>query len=886
MEVGLVRRIDIDDEMQQSYLDYAMSVIVARALPDVRDGLKPVHRRILHAMFAMGIRPDTEFKKSARIVGEVLGKYHPHGDMAVYEAMARMAQPFSMRYPLVDGQGNFGSIDGDSPAAMRYTEARLASLAMLALTDIDKDTVDFVPNFDSSLPEPTVLPAGFPNLLVNGATGIAVGMATNIPPHNLDEVCDALIYLLENWTRLDKVSVDDLLEFIHGPDFPTGGILLRTRGEKEGLAAAYATGKGKITLQARAHIEDMGRGRSRIIVTELPFQTNKSSLIERIAELTRAGDLEGLSDLRDESDRQGMRVVIELARTADPEKVLATLYQRTPMQIHFGMTLLALVDDEPRLLSLKQVLRHYLDHRLEVTRRSSLYDLERAQERAHILAGLRLALQHLDEVIQLIRGARDVDQARQRLIKRFKLTDLQARAILDMPLRRLASLERKKIDQEHKETLARIDALEGLLGSEKKMRTHVADQLRELKGTFGDRRRTQIVDAARARKAKGRLTAADLIEEKDTWVVVTPSGLISRTPTARQPRLSGRDAPSILVGARSSDVLYLFAPDGKVAGVPVHRLPESDDPAKGSAAGGATPLPPGSRPVAAVALPAALPAGAPGFLVLGTTQGVVKRIGLDVLPGPSARTFSAIKLTAGDALGWVRLTDGKGEVVLANSAGTVIRFSEDEVRLVGLAAAGVGGMRLEKKERLVGMDLVRRGADLFVLADNGLAKRIPLDQIPSQGRYGKGIRVLKSGSGLAGAVVVAEDEKVFAHLQKGAARSIAVAAAPRRSRAANGKSMVDVKSKDRLTLIGAPTARPSAFVAAPPAAKKKKAGKSSKTKKPAKRKSGKTPPRSKGASKTRAKRSPSSSRKRTGVKAGKAKPPAKRSSVKGKGRKK
>ena len=392
MEVGMIRRINIDAEMQQAYLDYAMSVIVARALPDARDGLKPVHRRILHAMHAMGIRPNSDFKKSARIVGEVLGKYHPHGDMAVYDAMARMAQDFSMRYPLIDGQGNFGSLDGDPPAAMRYTEARTAPLAMEMLRDLEKETVGFADNFDGSLEEPTVLPAGSPNLLVNGATGIAVGMATSIPPHNMSEVCDALVYMLDNWSRLEKISLEDLMGFIHGPDFPTGGIILRSRDDGDELASAYGTGRGRIVVQARAHVEDMGRGRSRVIVTELPFQTNKSSLIERIADLARTGQLEGLADLRDESDRQGMRIVIELAKTADPDRVLTELYQRTPMQSTFSMNMLALVEGEPRLLNLRQALRVYLEHRVEVVKRRSAYELAGALERAHILEGLRLAL--------------------------------------------------------------------------------------------------------------------------------------------------------------------------------------------------------------------------------------------------------------------------------------------------------------------------------------------------------------------------------------------------------------------------------------------------------------------------------------------------------------
>jgi DNA gyrase subunit A len=869
MEVGLVRRIDIEHEMQQSYLDYAMSVIVARALPDARDGLKPVHRRILHAMYTMGVRPDSDFRKSARIVGEVLGKYHPHGDMAVYEAMARMAQDFSMRYALVEGQGNFGSIDGDSPAAMRYTEARLAPLAMLALADIDKDTVDFVPNFDGSLPEPTVLPAGFPNLLVNGATGIAVGMATNIPPHNLGEVCEALVFLLENWTRLDKITVDDLMEFIRGPDFPTGGLLLRSRDRSEGLSAAYGTGRGRVTVQARAHIEEMGRGRSRIIVTELPYQTNKSALIERIAELSRGGDLDGLSDLRDESDRQGMRIVIEVARTADPAKILATLYQRTPMQTTFGISMLALVDDEPRTLGLKQTLRVYLDHRLEVTRRRSQYELERAQERAHILAGLRLALQHLDEVIQLIRAAHDVDQARQRLMKRYKLSDLQARAILDMPLRRLAALERKKIEQEYKETLARIDELESLLASEKKMRAHIADELRKLKTDFGDRRRTQIVDAARAKRAAGALTAGDVLEEKETWVAVTPGGLISRTPTARMPRLSGRDAPAILLSAQTSDALYLFASDGRCAAVPVHRLPESDDPARGSAAGGATPLPPGVRPVAGLVLPAEAARTGGGTILLGTQQGLVKRIPLEALPAPSGRSFSVINLAAGDQLGWVRLTAGSDDIMLASSSGMVIRFPEQEVRSVGLAAAGVMGMKLEKKEHLVALDVAKRDADLLVVAENGFGKRVPMAHFSVQGRNGRGLRVYKSGVALAGACVGGEEDHAFVHLAKGGARSVKLAAVPRRSRAANGARLVETGAKDRVALVGLAQARPL-VAAQPPKAQAKRKKSAAPSKKAGRRHA---------AAKTG--RKPSAPRRKESKSLPAAKKPAKRSAAKG-----
>ena len=495
MELGLIRKIDIDTEMQQSYLDYAMSVIVARALPDARDGLKPVQRRILYAMYDMGIRSDTAYKKSARIVGEVLGKYHPHGDSAVYEAMARMAQDFSMRTLLVDGQGNFGSVDGDPPAAMRYTEARLTSAALDILFDLNKDTVDFNSNFDDTLTEPGVLPAALPNLLVNGATGIAVGMATSIPPHNLAEVIDALVYMLEKYEKLDDIDVETLMEFIQGPDFPTGGLIIQEKDE-DGIEAAYGSGRGRVTVQAKAHVEEMERGKNRIIVTELPYMVNKSSLIERIADLAREGYLEGLSDLRDESDRHGMRIVLEMTKNADPEVILRDLYKRTPMQTTFSINLLALVDGEPRTLTLKQALRVYIEHRLTVIKRRAEFDLEKAKQRAHILEGYLVALKNLDEVINIIRTASDVETARGKLMKRFKLTELQATAILDMQLRRLAALERKKIETEYREVTATIKDLENLLKSPKRMRGVVADELLKVKDQYGDRRRTQIVNVS------------------------------------------------------------------------------------------------------------------------------------------------------------------------------------------------------------------------------------------------------------------------------------------------------------------------------------------------------------------------------------------------------
>src|SRR6266498_2337257 len=582
MELGLIRKIDIDNEMQQSYLDYAMSVIVARALPDARDGLKPVQRRILYAMYDMGIRADSAYKKSARIVGEVLGKYHPHGDSAVYEAMARMAQDFSMRTLLVDGQGNFGSVDGDPPAAMRYTEARLTPAALDILFDLNKDTVDFNPNFDDTLTEPGVLPAALPNLLVNGATGIAVGMATSIPPHNLSEVIDALVYMLEKYEKLDDIDVETLMEFIQGPDFPTGGLIVQQKGE-EGLEAAYGSGRGRVTVQAKAHVEEMERGKNRIIVTELPYMVNKSSLIERIADLAREGYLEGLSDLRDESDRHGMRIVLEMTKNADPEIILRDLYKRTPMQTTFSINLLALVDGEPRTLSLKQALRVYIEHRLTVIKRRAEYDLERAKARAHILEGYLVALKNLDEVINIIRSASDVDSARGRLMKRFKLTELQATAILDLQLRRLAALERKKIETEYKEVTSLIKDLESLLKSPKRMRGVVADELLKVKEQYGDRRRTQIVNlSANGKAAAKSLTARDLLPQQQIWIGVTEDGLVSRTHDDKQPRQSGNDAPRWLVKASTTDTVFFVAKSGRAAAVAAHILPQADKLSQGT----------------------------------------------------------------------------------------------------------------------------------------------------------------------------------------------------------------------------------------------------------------------------------------------------------------
>jgi len=798
MELGLVRKVDIDHEMQQAYLDYAMSVIVSRALPDARDGLKPVQRRILYAMYDMGIRVDSPYRKSARIVGEVLGKYHPHGDQSVYEAMARMAQDFSMRTILVDGQGNFGSVDGDPPAAMRYTEARLAAPALDLLADIAKNTIDFTDNFDATLTEPTVLPSAIPNLLVNGATGIAVGMATNIPPHNLSEVVDACVYMLEKWEKLDDVNVEDLMEFVEGPDFPTGGVIIEQKGE-EGIAAAYGKGRGRVTIQARAHFEEMERGKSRIIVTELPYQVNKSSLIERIAELVRDGHLEGITDLRDESDRQGLRIVIELTKNVEPEKVLAELYKRTPMQSTFSINLLALVENEPRLLNLKQALRVYLEHRLVVIKRRTEFDLDRARARAHILEGLMVALKHLDEIVAIIKGSADVDTARNRLMKRYKLSELQANAILEMQLRRLAALERKKIEIEYKEVLALIKDLESLLKSSRKMRAVASDDLLRVKAAFGDRRRTQIV-SLRSRKHKAPLTTDELVKEEVVWIGLTTEGTLARSHDDKPPRLSGSEAPRLLVKANATDTLYLVSKHGLAAAVAVHTLPEVEKLADGNPFNKQSPLQADEMPVAAFSLPARRTELPDETCILTVTRGgMVKKSLVSELPGPSAQTFRLGNVNEGDSLEWVVLTDGTKEILLVTALGMGIRFKEDEVRQMGLVAAGVNSIKLGVGDEVVGVQTLPQPGVLFLISTDGKGKRVEFRDFPVQGRYGKGVIAweLPSGTRLAGLAMGKPNAIITLHLLKAAAKQSRLDEAPLRKRSAvRGETVVEVKAGD------------------------------------------------------------------------------------------
>ncbi|HVF25278.1 MAG TPA: DNA gyrase subunit A [Anaerolineales bacterium] len=807
MELGLIKKIDIDTEMQQSYLDYAMSVIVARALPDARDGLKPVQRRILYAMYDMGIRADSAYKKSARIVGEVLGKYHPHGDSAVYEAMARMAQDFSMRTLLVDGQGNFGSVDGDPPAAMRYTEARLTPAALDILFDLNKNTVNFTANFDDTLTEPGVLPAALPNLLVNGATGIAVGMATSIPPHNLAEVIDAIVYMLEKYEKLDDVDVETLMEFVQGPDFPTGGVIIEEQGDNA-IEAAYGSGRGRVTVQAKAHVEEMERGKNRIIVTELPYMVNKSSLIERIADLAREGYLEGLSDLRDESDRHGMRIVLEMTKNADPDIILRDLYKRTPMQTTFSINLLALVDGEPRTLTLKQALRVYIEHRLTVIKRRAEFDLDKAKARAHILEGYLVALKNLDEVINIIRNASDVETARGKLMKRFKLTELQATAILDLQLRRLAALERKKIETEYREMTAIIKDLETLLKSPKKMRGVVADELLNVKEQYGDRRRTQIVNLSKSKDGKvaKSLTARDLMPQQQVWIGVTEDGLVSRTHDDKQPKHSGNDAPRWLVKASTTDTVYFVARSGRAAAVAVHIIPQADRLTQGTMFYKVSPLTENDSLAAVFALPSRKTALPEETCVLTTTKyGMIKKSLVSELPGPSSQAFVLARVNEGDRLISVGLTDGKTkDILLATAQGMAIRFKEDDVRPMGLVAAGVNGMKLDDKDEVVGVEILPSEGEVFLITNDGKAKRVGEKDFPIQGRYGKGVIAwdLAAKVKLAGLAADKPNHMATIHLTKGAPKSTRLDAAGIRKRAATkGDAIVEVKPGEEVTSI-------------------------------------------------------------------------------------
>jgi DNA gyrase subunit A len=764
MDIGTIQSVDIDEQMRSAYLDYAMSVIVARALPDARDGLKPVHRRILFAMHDMGIRSNSAYKKSARIVGEVLGKYHPHGDSAVYDSMARLAQDFSMRYVLVDGQGNFGSIDGDAPAAMRYTEARTARMAEEMLLDIDKNTVDFAENFDGSLMEPVVLPARLPGLLLNGSSGIAVGMATNVPPHNLGELVKAISYMIDNYDRLDDITVEELMQFVPGPDFPTGGMIVGN----EGIMQAYGTGRGRIILRGQAHIEEMGRDRYRIVITEIPYQLNKSSLIERIAELAREGKLDDVSDLRDESDRRGMSIIVELKKNSQPKKVLNQLYKYTPLQSTFGVQMLALVENEPRLLSLKRALHIYIEHRRTVIVRRTEYELEKARARAHILEGLLIALANLDDVIQTIRESPDADVAKERLINRFRLSELQAQAILDMQLRRLAALERQKIEDEQRELLERIAFLEDLLVNPKKVLSLIIEDLEDVAEKYGDARRTLI-----APDASTEFNEEDLIADEAVLVSITERGYIKRLE-AKAFRAQGRggrgvtghatkdeDEVLILFPARTLDTVLFFTDRGKVYSEKTYRIPEADRTGRGVPIVNVLALSPNETITAALAVPDFEDSQ---YCTMATRKGRIKRLVLSEFSSVRPSGLIAINLDDGDELGWARLTNGGDDILLVTERGQALRFSENEVRPMGRTAAGVIGIRLKKGDCVTSMEVAEPGGDLLVVTTEGFGKRTPINEYPIKGRATGGVLTIdknafrKIGVIAAARVVQAADD--------------------------------------------------------------------------------------------------------------------------------
>jgi DNA gyrase subunit A len=730
----------IEDEMRQSYMDYAMSVIIGRALPDVRDGLKPVHRRVLYAMYDMGNTWNTAYKKSARLVGDVIGKYHPHGDVAVYDTIVRMAQDFSMRYPLIDGQGNFGSIDGDPPAAMRYTEIRMAQLAGELLADIEKETVDFVPNYDDSLKEPAVLPSRVPNLLVNGSSGIAVGMATNIPPHNLGEVIDALVAIVAK----PDISIKELMQYIPGPDFPTAGFI----HGRDTIAQAYHEGRGIIQMRGKTFTETVKRtGKEQIIISEIPFMVNKTRLIEQIAELVQEKKVEGISDLRDESDREGMRIVVELKRDAVAEIIINQLYKHTALQDSFGVNMLAIVEGRPKLLNLKDALKAFLDHRKEVVTHRTVYDLRKAEERLHILEGLKIALDHLDAVIALIRRSHDGKAAKDGLVQNFGLSEIQAQAILDMRLQRLTGLERDKILQEHKETVEQIAKLRAILSDEKEIFRIIVEELEEIKKNYGDERRTQIIDHTE------EISIEDMIVEEDMVVTISHEGYIKRNPAAlyRAQRRGGKgkigattreeDFVEYLFVASTHSYILFFTTIGKVYWIKVHELPQAGRAAKGKPIVNLLHLEPGEK-VSAFLSVKEFQEGR--YVVFATKQGLVKKTELMAYANPRASGIRAIALEPNDEVIGVRLTDGNQEIILSTLDGQSIRFKEEQVRSTSRDTYGVAGINLEKDDVIVSMEILSLGANILTVSENGYGKRTPMEEYRLQSRGGKGIITMKT----------------------------------------------------------------------------------------------------------------------------------------------
>ncbi len=802
---GNVESRELEKEMRSSYLDYAMSVIVGRALPDVRDGLKPVHRRVLYAMHDLGLQPNRPYRKCAFIVGEVMGKYHPHGDSAIYDTLVRMAQEFSLRYPLVDGQGNFGSIDGDTAAAMRYTEARLGPLATQMLRDIDADTVEFGPNYDERTQEPLLLPARFPNLLVNGAAGIAVGMATNIPPHNLREVAGAVNAFIDD----PEIDLKGLMKHVKGPDFPGGGTILGT----EGVRDAYASGRGSVKVRAEAHVEPMKNGKESIIVTELPFQVKKGGeggLIVKIADLVREKKITGISDLRDESDRSGMRVVIELKRGGDPAKVvLNQLYKRTQMQQSFGINMVALVDGVPRTLSLLETIRHYVVHQRDVITRRTQHQLSRAEARAHILEGLLIALDNLDAVIKLIRASADPDAARDRLIDKFELTRPQAQAILDMRLQRLTALEADKIKEEHDELVKLIKKLRAILADESKILGIVKDELAEIAENYGDDRRTKIA------AAEGEVDIEDMIADQQMVISITSSGYAKRLPLAtyRQQRRGGRGVMGMemkegdyiehLHVCSSHDFLLFFTNQGKVYRLKVYELPEGSRTAKGRALVNLLPLREGERVMTVIPT---RDFSEDKYLVFGTAKGMVKKTEFKAYDTPiKADGIIAIKIRPGDELVKVRMTSGKDDILMVSKSGHASRFNEKLARPMGRDTSGVKGMNVsDKGNRVLSLDVAKDEDDLFVVTENGYGKRSPMSQYPVKGRGTKGvltIRMTEKKGGLAGSRTVRAHQELLFISQTGMVQRNSVSGISQMGRATQGVRVMNLKKGDRVSAL-------------------------------------------------------------------------------------
>lgn len=792
-------QIDISDEMKKSYIDYAMSVIVSRALPDVRDGLKPVHRRILYAMNELGLAPEKAHRKSARIVGDVLGKYHPHGDSSVYNAMVRLAQDFSTRYMLVNGHGNFGSIDGDGAAAMRYTEAKLTKLSVEMLKDIDKETVDYIPNFDETLKEPTVLPSKYPNLLVNGSNGIAVGMATSIPPHNLKEVIDAAVKMIDD----PDVDVEDIIKIVKGPDFPTGAVIMG----KEAIKSAYRSGKGKVTVRSKVEIEDIGKGKSAIIVNEIPYQVNKSKMIEGIADLVRNKKIEGITDLRDESDRNGIRVVIELKKDINANIVLNKLYKHSQLQTTFSINMIALVDGQPKVLNLYQMLSHYLNHQKEVITRRTEYDLKKAEARAHILEGLKIALDNIDAIISLIRGSKNVAEAKEGLMKNFNLSEIQAGAILDMRLQKLTGLEREKIDAEYEELIMTITRLREILANERLLMNIIKEELVQIKEKYSDERRTKIS------AKEDEIDIEDMIEEEDVFITLTHLGYIKRVPatTYSSQRRGGKGVSglstreedfveNIFITSTHNYILF-FTNFGKLHRLKAYEIPEAKRQAKGTNIVNLLYLEPNEKITAVIPIKEF---SERSYLVMATKNGMIKKCELSQFNTSRKTGIIAMSIKDEDELIRVKMTDGTKELILVTFDAMSIRFSEKDVRSMGRTAMGVKAINLKKNDYVVDMGLVDEGTDLLVVSENGYGKRTSLDEYRVQSRGGKGIKtysISKKTGRLSGAKLVNDNDDIMIINNSGTVIRLEVNGISRFSRSTRGVKLMRISKDDHVVSI-------------------------------------------------------------------------------------